>query len=104
MIDPGFTPEQAALQEAREEAGLEGRVVGDRIGTYDYDKWGVTLTVAVFLMEVSSEADEWEEMEYRARRWCPYDEAASLLKQHPIFSLFPTAARRLELISGSATP
>src|SRR3990170_8646596 len=64
FVDPGETVEQAALKEAWEEAGLKGRLVGDTIGSYEYDKWGMELTVAVYLMEVSNAEDEWEESRF----------------------------------------
>src|SRR5688500_5750748 len=61
FVDPGETSQQAALKEAWEEAGLRGRIIGDTIGSYEYDKWGLDLTVAVYLMEVNDVEDEWEE-------------------------------------------
>src|SRR4029453_3035701 len=67
FIDPGETPEQAALKEAWEEAGLKGRLIGEPIGSYEYDKWGYELTVAVYLMEVTDAEDEWEEKRFRER-------------------------------------
>jgi 8-oxo-dGTP pyrophosphatase MutT (NUDIX family) len=82
FIDPGDTREQAALNEAYEEAGLAGEIVGKSIGTYDYKKGSVTLTVAVFLMEVLEEHPTWPEMSFRERRWCSVEEARSLLKNH----------------------
>ena len=48
-IDPGHTPRQTALNEAWEEAGLRGRLVGGRLGSYTYKKWGSTFTVAMYL-------------------------------------------------------
>jgi len=51
-IDRGDTPEEAALTEAFEEAGIRGPLIGDPIGTYDYKKWNSRLTVLVFVMEV----------------------------------------------------
>ena len=35
LIDPGETPEQAAVREVREESGIEGTIV-DKIDTIDY--------------------------------------------------------------------
>ena len=67
FVDPGETSEQAALKEAWEEAGLTGRLVGDPIGSYEYDKWGLKLTVSVYLMEVTEQEDEWEESRFRER-------------------------------------
>src|SRR4029450_4838170 len=61
FIEPGETCEQAALKEALEEAGLNGRVVGESVGSYKYEKWGLDLKVAVYLMEVLEAEDDWEE-------------------------------------------
>ena len=42
VIDPGDTPEETAVNESWEEAGLVARAIGDTIGTYKYDKWNST--------------------------------------------------------------
>jgi 8-oxo-dGTP pyrophosphatase MutT (NUDIX family) len=52
LVDPGDTPEETALNEAWEEAGLRGRLIGDVVGTYEYEKWNTTFAVTVYLMEV----------------------------------------------------
>jgi ADP-ribose pyrophosphatase YjhB (NUDIX family) len=84
FIDPGHSRERAALTEAYEEAGLSGEIIGKSIGTYDYQKGSLTLTVAVFLMQVSEEHATWPEMGFRERRWCSLTEARSLLKHHKV--------------------
>ena len=56
LIDPGETAPQTALKEAREEAGIVGRVVGKPLGRYSYRKWNTSLAVTVFLMEVTETA------------------------------------------------
>ena len=84
FVDPGHTPEQAALNEAFEEAGLRGPLLGDAIGTYHYRKWGAHLTVAVYLMEVLDEDDAWLEMALRDRGWVSLEEAELLLADHPV--------------------
>lgn len=96
FVDSGETTEQAALKEAWEEAGLEGRLVGDAIGSYEYDKWGLELTVSVYLMEVTDAEDEWEESRFRERRWLPVETAFDMLKHHPVRPLLDTAATRIE--------
>ena len=91
LVDPGDTLEHTALNEALEEAGLEGRLLGDAIGTYEYWKWNTTLVVAVYVMEVLDQHAEWQEAGIRERRWPPFDEAASLLVEHPVQPLLDRA-------------
>ena len=94
-IERGSSPEETALQEAWEEAGLRGRIVGESLGRYEYEKAGVLLTVAVYLMEVESEAEQWEEQELRRRRWVTAHEASRLLSGHPGWPLIEEACTRL---------
>jgi 8-oxo-dGTP pyrophosphatase MutT (NUDIX family) len=95
FIDPGDSPEQAALNEAFEEAGLRGQIVGRVVGLYDYKKRGDPFTVAVFLMEVLKEQKDWQEMRFRERRWFLLDEAALLLASHPVRPLWDRVRKRL---------
>jgi 8-oxo-dGTP pyrophosphatase MutT (NUDIX family) len=94
-IERGSSPEETALEEAWEEAGLRGRILGDSLGSYEYEKAGVLLTVALYLMEVEIEAQRWDEHELRRRRWVPARDAARILKAHPAWPLIEEACRRL---------
>jgi 8-oxo-dGTP pyrophosphatase MutT (NUDIX family) len=94
-IERGASPEKTALQEAREEAGLRGRIVGESVGSYEYEKAGVLLTVAVYLMEVEAEEEHWEEQDVRRRRWVSAATAARMLEAHPASSLVAVACKRL---------
>ena len=40
FVERGDTSKDAALKEAFEEAGLKGRLVGDAVGNYEYQKMG----------------------------------------------------------------
>jgi 8-oxo-dGTP pyrophosphatase MutT (NUDIX family) len=91
----GETRRQAALKEAREEAGLVGRVIGGAIGMYDYDKRGATYTVAVYMMEVLEVRSTWLEKSWRERRWHSLERAALLLKGHPVRSILKRVNRLL---------
>ena len=88
FIERGHDWAQAGLGEAREEAGLCGRILGEAIGTYDYEKGPLTLTVAVGVMEVFEELASWDEMRWRERRWCSIEEAGALLAGHPVWPLY----------------
>jgi phosphohistidine phosphatase len=91
LVDPGATHEETALNEAWEEAGIRGRLLGAAIGTYRYKKWGARLTVAVYVMEVLEQAPTWEEKGLRERRWVPFTEAGVLLGDHPVATLLGQA-------------
>ena len=71
IIDPGESPQETALKEAHEEAGIRGRL-GPIIGTYDYEKWESRCEVTVFLLEVEAEDPEWLEGAVRRRAWFGY--------------------------------
>lgn len=78
--DPGKSAQESAAHEAFEEAGVEGEVAHDPIGTYSYDKWEGTCTVSVYPMHVTRiiPEDEWEES-HRGRQWLSIAEAARLV-------------------------
>jgi 8-oxo-dGTP pyrophosphatase MutT (NUDIX family) len=79
LIDPGHTAGEAALQEAWEEAGLVGTLKPEPVGSYVYEKWGGTCHVTVFLMQVTSAAEDWPERGLRQRAWVEGEEALARL-------------------------
>jgi len=101
IIDPGFTPQEAALVEAEEEAGLSGTLVGAPVGDYLYRKWGMDLHVVVFLMRVTAIAEQWEEMNLRRRRWASAEEVLKLVAKHPPVKVLERGLRRIETLRKS---
>jgi 8-oxo-dGTP pyrophosphatase MutT (NUDIX family) len=97
IVDAGDTHEETALNEAWEEAGVSGRLLGKAVGTYRYKKWGAKLTVAVYVMEVLHQEARWEEAPIRDRRWTTLAEAIDLLADHPIA---PLLDRVREVVTG----
>ena len=95
LVDPGDTHQITALNEAWEEAGLRGRLIGGPLGTYEYEKWNATFAVVVYLMEVLEQAAVWQEAGFRERRWVSFRLAASLLKEHPARPFLDLARERL---------
>jgi len=96
IADPGMTPQDSARKEALEEAGVEGRIVGEPLGNYDYPKWGASCSVEVYAMQVEHELpeEEWEE-NHRGRRWVSADMAAALVKQRALEPMIKALAERL---------
>ena len=97
-IEHGADSGQAALEEALEEAGLDGRLIGDVVGTYEYEKGPATLVVAVHVMEVLEERPFWREMRWRERRWYSIDEAGTQLKGHRVWDLYDRIRSRLNAL------
>jgi phosphohistidine phosphatase len=96
VVDPGDTRRETALNEAWEEAGLSGRLLEKSVGRYEYVKWGTTLTVAVYLMQVLAQETTWEEDSFRERLWTSFDDGAQLLRGHPVRRLLHRARRLIE--------
>jgi 8-oxo-dGTP pyrophosphatase MutT (NUDIX family) len=93
----GLKPYQAAVREAWEEAGVEGRASARKIGSFDYDKRlsGGQLQpvrVEVYPLQVLQQHDDWPEAHQRERRWVSAAEAASLVDEPglaQLLSAFP---------------
>jgi 8-oxo-dGTP pyrophosphatase MutT (NUDIX family) len=96
FIDRGATPQEAALNEAWEEVGLSGRILGDALGSYVYRKLGGRFTVTVFVMKVATTHRSWDEMDFRERTWASPRDARALLKDHPVRPLLTIAIRQFQ--------
>jgi phosphohistidine phosphatase len=82
IVDPGLSPAESAGVEAREEAGVEGKISDNRLGTFTYEKWGAVCEVEVYAMEVTHilPVEHWEES-HRQRTWVSAETAAAMLYQ-----------------------
>jgi phosphohistidine phosphatase len=95
IIDPGDTPAETALKEAREEAGLLGQIEGKPLGEYTYGKWGTTLVVTAFLLHVSRTEQRWLEADLRQRRWCSVEQARQCIVRKELHELLDAALAKL---------
>ena len=86
IIPKGWTSKRikdckAAAREAREEAGVKGKILRKAIGTYRYIKRelgnGALIEVRVFLLKVSKRCKRWPEKHERRRAWFDIEDAAS---------------------------
>ncbi|MBF0428773.1 MAG: NUDIX hydrolase [Magnetococcales bacterium] len=83
IVEPDLSPQASAAKEALEEAGIEGTVMPDSIGTYEYEKWGGTCVAQVFVMRVEKVHDHWLES-FRERVWLSVEEAAQRVKEEKL--------------------
>ena len=79
-------PAEVASQEAYEEAGLIGQIVGKRpLGSFHYGKLigkkVVRCQVRVFLFQVERQLDDWPEKSERETQWFEASEAARLVDE-----------------------
>jgi phosphohistidine phosphatase len=94
--DPGKSAQASAAKEAWEEAGVEGEVAEQALGSYRYQKWGATCTVDVYPMRVKRliPEEEWHE-NHRGRQWVSPDEAKQKLKQKALIPLLDTLVKQI---------
>jgi 8-oxo-dGTP pyrophosphatase MutT (NUDIX family) len=92
-IEPGETAAEAALRETREEAGVDGELVGPIGAPLEFQSGFEPVRVQYFLIVATSEVDS---MEGRAKAWCSFDEAIARLTFE--------GARQLLALAREATP
>ena|SRR5919204_3518163 len=74
-IEPRETAADAALREAREEAGVDGTVLAP-LGWLEFRYGRDDIQVQIFLIDYRGDIPA---REHRQRRWCTYEEAIELL-------------------------
>jgi phosphohistidine phosphatase len=98
LIDPGFTAQETALQEAYEEAGIKGMLHPDVIGEFSYSKWQGVCKVQIFLMKVEHELSHWPEKFFRQRKWVDIDQASKMIKYSAMAEMIIKLARKKNII------
>jgi 8-oxo-dGTP pyrophosphatase MutT (NUDIX family) len=85
-IDDGESPEQTAVREVREEAGIDAEIVGplgliqyQYVSTYDPEPARVRKRVHMFLLRYISGSTDDHDDEVIEARWVEIEEAESLL-------------------------
>lgn len=87
IIESGLTPQESALKESIEEAGVEGIVDQNFLGEYKYEKWGGVCNVKVFPMLVTKEYEKWEEDYFRIRKWYDIKKAVSRIENPELIGM-----------------
>jgi 8-oxo-dGTP pyrophosphatase MutT (NUDIX family) len=91
----GVKSSKAAAREAFEEAGVKGKVSKSPVGSYAYDKRLKNgrlqhVRVAVFPLQVESEADSYLELGQREKLWVAPAEAARRVDEPELMVLLAT--------------
>jgi 8-oxo-dGTP pyrophosphatase MutT (NUDIX family) len=97
-IDPGESPEEAAVREVREEGAVEADIVAP-LGELEFGRGTKSARVRVFLMLARRPADTDEE---RAPLWLPYEDARRKLTFENTRHLLQRAETRLRREDGRA--
>ena len=90
----GKNGSQSAMQEAWEEAGVrEGTTGTAAIGSYTYDKqqssgWSFPVETMVYPVAVETLEDEFPEVKQRERKWVSPRDAANLVQEPELKSIF----------------
>jgi 8-oxo-dGTP pyrophosphatase MutT (NUDIX family) len=80
-IAPLMSSAASAAKEAREEAGILGKVREPAIAIYRDSKWGLTYSVEIFLMQVETVLENWAEANLRQRKWYSLERASKQVKK-----------------------
>jgi 8-oxo-dGTP pyrophosphatase MutT (NUDIX family) len=98
IIEPDMTPQDSAAKEAWEEAGIRGQVAPNLMGTYEYQKWGGTCRVQVFLLQVEMVLEDWPEASYRKREWLSVQEAVKRVEEAELKQILLTFASTVDFL------
>ena len=96
IIEEWQSPQEAAADESYEEAGVRGSVAGDPVGKYEYEKWGGTCRVKLFLLRVEEVLPDWPESDFRERKWVGIDEALELIDNDELCRIIKNAASSMD--------
>jgi 8-oxo-dGTP pyrophosphatase MutT (NUDIX family) len=80
-VNAGEESREAALREAKEEAGLIGVLARRPLGRYSYVNSDGPCHVDVYLMRVTEVQDTWPEEHFRERRWMRVAEAEAIIRE-----------------------
>jgi len=86
-----MTDTAAAAREARQEAGVSGKIASKSYGTYRYRKIDKSrnrvIEVTVYVLRVKKEKKRWQEQDQRQRAWFDIEAAARKVREPRLRSL-----------------
>ena len=100
---PGYSYQTSSLIETFEEAGLRGKIIGDkRAGTYSFRKFepngsSQTIRVGVFFMAVDQVLNDWPKRGQLERQWFNISEATDLVEEPGLAQIIKRASTQTNL-------
>jgi 8-oxo-dGTP pyrophosphatase MutT (NUDIX family) len=95
-IEAGSSPAQCAVDEAFEEAGVQGVLSSNKpLGVVGFKSRGRERAIAVFLLEVLRVHERWPDEELRRRAWLSPEKAAGKVRDSGLRELISTVRERL---------
>ena len=100
IIEPGDSDRYTALKETQEEAGVNGQLLKEPIGSYFYKKWDSICEVTLYPLQVTEVYDEWDESHFRKRRWIKAKRAVKKVEPKELANLIKKfiAAMKIDLM------
>jgi 8-oxo-dGTP pyrophosphatase MutT (NUDIX family) len=90
-VPKGVRPHKAAEREALEEAGVEGVIDSEPLGSFTYLKRlkirSVPVEVTVYVLKVTRQRRSWRETRDRQRRWVPLQVAPDVVEEPDLAEL-----------------
>lgn len=88
VIDPGDSPQEAAIREAWEEAGIEGEMDSHEFARFQQKKWEGICTIRVYRMSIKLILDKWPEQDTRERKIVSVNDALQIIvkRQKPVIA------------------
>lgn len=87
IIEIGLSPQQSAVKEALEEAGVSGNLIDKLFDEYTYEKWGGKCRVKVYLLQVEKVHRNWDEKNIRLRKWFPVKKAIKKINKKELVEI-----------------
>ena len=95
----GIKDARAAAIEAKEEAGVAGKIGAQPLGSFDYLKQigsdAIRVTTSVFPLRVCTIQSSWKEKRQRKRKWMPIEQAANELDDAGLRALIQQCSKNL---------
>jgi ADP-ribose pyrophosphatase YjhB (NUDIX family) len=98
-IERGSSPTQCAVEEAFEEAGVQGVLSLEPFGVFGFKRRERELAIVVFLLEVRHVHERWPDEKRRRRTWMSPEEAARRVRDSGLKQLLSTVRENLDRAS-----